>query len=308
MYTMWKSRWFKILVVVLVILAGAYWWLVINSEPASSQFSLDIAEMRHLANSLPGDKPTEIRTEQIASFRFPAAALMAGDSWTMQSMPASSYQLVYPDGHSIVIDSAMNAEQAKAMGTTNGFDSAAYDRMSQAMRRASLILITHEHPDHLGGVAANAGAPQVMQALRLTRQQVENIDRAKPVVFPPSALSGYKPLEYDRIAAVAPGVVLIRAPGHTPGSQLVFVRTADRKEVLFLGDVAWHLRNVEWVKERPRLLTMSMKEDRTQVLSELAALHDLSQADSTIYLVPGHDGDVIASLIRLKVLVHGFKE
>jgi glyoxylase-like metal-dependent hydrolase (beta-lactamase superfamily II) len=305
---MWKSRWFKILVVVLVILAGAYWWLIVNSEPPSSEFTLDIAEMRHLANSLPGDKPAEIRTEQIASFRFPAAALMAGDSWTMQSMPASSYQLVYPDGHTIVIDSAMNADQAKAMGTTNGFDSAAYERMSQAMRRASLILITHEHPDHLGGVAANAGAPQVMQALRLTRQQVENIDRANPVAFPPSALNGYKPLEYDRIAAIAPGVVLIRAPGHTPGSQLIFVRTADRKEVLFLGDVAWHLRNIEWVRERPRLLTMSMKEDRSQVLSELAALHDLSQADPTIYLVPGHDGDVIASLIRLKVLVHGFKE
>src|SRR5208282_3459564 len=167
---MWKRRWFRILLAVLVILGGAYWWLVMESHvPSGGQFTLDIPEIRRLANSLPGDKPTEIRVEQIASFRFPAAALMAGDSWTMQSMPASAYQLVYPD-HTIVIDSAMDAQQAAAMGTTNGFDSAAYGRMSQGLRSASLVLITHEHPDHLGGAAANAGDPHVMQALRLTRQ------------------------------------------------------------------------------------------------------------------------------------------
>jgi glyoxylase-like metal-dependent hydrolase (beta-lactamase superfamily II) len=307
MEPMWKRPWFKILVLVLVILAGAFWWLVLESDlPTDRNFTLDIAELRQLANSMPGSKPTEIRVEQVASFRFPAAALMAGDSWTMQSMPASSYQLIYPD-RTIIIDSAMNQEQAKAMGTTNGFDSAAYDRMSQGMRSASMILITHEHPDHLGGVAAIAAQPGVMQALRLTREQVVNIEGAKPVVFPPSTLSGYQPLAYDRVLAVAPGVVLIKSPGHTPGSQIVFVRTANRNEIFFLGDVAWHLRNVEWVRERPRLLTMAMKEDRNQVMEELVALHELSQADPKIYFVPGHDGEVIADLIQQKVLIRGFK-
>jgi glyoxylase-like metal-dependent hydrolase (beta-lactamase superfamily II) len=290
-----------------VILAGALWWLVLESDlPTDRNFTLDIAELRQLANSMPGDKPAEIRVEQIASFHFPAAALMAGDSWTMQTMPASAYQLVYPD-RTIVIDSAMSQDQAKAMGTTNGFDSAAYERMSQGLRSASMILITHEHPDHLGGVAAVAGQPGVMQALRLTREQVLNLDRANPVVFPQAALSGFKPLAYDRVLAVAPGVVLIKSPGHTPGSQIVFVRTANRNELFFLGDVAWHLRNVEWVRELPRLLTMAMKEDRNQVLEELAALHELSQADPKIYFVPGHDGDVLASLIQQKVMIRGFK-
>ena len=66
-------------------------------------------------------------------------------------------------------------------------------------------------------------------------------------------------------------------------------------------------RNVDLVRERPRLLTMSMKEDRNQVMEELAALHELAQADPKIYFVPGHDGEVIADLVQQRVLIHGFK-
>jgi glyoxylase-like metal-dependent hydrolase (beta-lactamase superfamily II) len=156
-------------------------------------------------------------------------------------------------------------------------------------------------------VAAIAGDAHVMQALRLTREQVVNIDGAKPVVFPQSALNGYQPIAYDRVMTVAPGVVLIKSPGHTPGSQIVFVRTANRNELFFLGDVAWNHRNVDLVRERPRLLTMAMNEDRNQVMEELAALHELAQADPKIYFVPGHDGEVIASLIQDRVLIRGFK-
>src|SRR5579863_3945321 len=89
---MWKQRWFHILVLVLVILAGAFFWLVMESDPLGEKpFTLDIAAIRHLANSMPGEKPSEIRVERIASFTFPAAAMMAGDSWTKQTLPASSY-------------------------------------------------------------------------------------------------------------------------------------------------------------------------------------------------------------------------
>ncbi len=302
---MWKRRWFHVLILALVFIGGAFYWLVMESDPLGEKpFSLDIAAIRHLANSMPGDKPSEIRVERIASFTFPAAAIMAGDSWTQQTLPANSYQLVFPD-RTIVIDSAMSQEQANAMGTTSGFDDAAYERMSKGLRAASLILITHEHPDHLGGAAAIA--PQVIAQLRLTRQQVDNLDRSDPVTFPKAALSGYQPLEYDRAMAVAPGVVVIRSPGHTPGSQIIFVRTANRNEVLFLGDVAWHIANVREVRERPRLLTMAMREDRSEVMGELAALHGLSLAEPQIAIVPGHDGQVIDDLVEQKVMIHGFK-
>ena len=49
--------------------------------------------------------------------------------------------------------------------------------------------------------------------------------------------SAFRTIDYDRLYAVAPGVVLVSAPGHSPGSQLVYVRLADYREVLLVGDL-----------------------------------------------------------------------
>ena len=32
--------------------------------------------------------------------------------------------------------------------------------------------------------------------------------------------------------------------GYTPGSQMVYVKRADGREILFLGDVAWQMSNI----------------------------------------------------------------
>jgi glyoxylase-like metal-dependent hydrolase (beta-lactamase superfamily II) len=112
---------------------------------------------------------------------------------------------------------------------------------------------------------------------------------------------------YDQYQAIAPGVVLIKAPGHTPGSQMVYVQTANGAELLLIGDVAWHSRNIELQRERARLMTMVfIKEDRRAVFGQLAALKRLHEAQPAIHIVPGHDGPVIESLIAAGVLKRGF--
>jgi glyoxylase-like metal-dependent hydrolase (beta-lactamase superfamily II) len=86
--------------------------------------------------------------------------------------------------------------------------------------------------------------------------------------------------------------------GHTPGSQMVYVQTADGKEFLFIGDVAWHFRNIEAQRERPRFATQFIiGEDRAAVFGELSALHRLHEAEPRINIVPGHDGEAVGRLI-----------
>src|SRR6185436_13319202 len=104
------------------------------------------------------------------------------------------------------------------------------------------------------------------------------------------------PLRYDDLLAIAPGVVLIKAPGHTPGSQMVFVQLADGRELLFLGDVSWRLQNIADVRERPLFMTLVIGEDRDAVIGEFQALHQLMEAEPSIKLVPGHDGPAIQAL------------
>ena len=111
----------------------------------------------------------------------------------------------------------------------------------------------------------------------------------------------------EGIQPIAPGVVLVKAPGHTPGSQMVYVRRADGHELLFIGDVSWRLMNLEQVRERPLFMTTIIGENREQVLGEFQALHELMQAEPAIAVVPGHDAPAVAALVAAGVLQQGFQ-
>jgi glyoxylase-like metal-dependent hydrolase (beta-lactamase superfamily II) len=222
-------------------------------------------------------------------------------------MPASSYQLVYAD-RTVIIDTACDEAQVAASGAPlTGFDGKAYKRMSAALATASLIVITHEHMDHIGGLAGQANLGQLLAVTRLTKEQVDHPERMTPVTWPKGALDDYKPLEYERYAAMAPGVVLIKAPGHSPGSQMVYVERADGTEYLFLGDVAWHRRNIDVLQQRARLMTWLIDEDRDAVMLQLAELKHLTETEPKLELMPGHDAKELERFTSNGLLVRGFK-
>ncbi len=280
----------------LVIVGAAYYWFIVESHiPAGAEYALDIGEVRRLAGTFPGDKAMAIEVEKIGVFKPPATFVVAGDGWKPTDLPVYSYRVVYPQT-SVIVDTALSKEAGG--DSLDSFDAAAFARMQAAMAQASIILVTHEHSDHIGGLATHPNLAAVLPATKLTREQIANPAALQPTKFPEHALDGYVPLEYQKYDAVAPGMVLIKSPGHTPGSQMVYVQTADGKEYLFIGDVAWHFRNIEVQRERPRFATQFIiKEDRAAVFGQLVALHRLHAAEPGINIVPGHDGEAVGRLI-----------
>jgi glyoxylase-like metal-dependent hydrolase (beta-lactamase superfamily II) len=302
----WVRNILLALCAVLLIASAAYYWFIVESHvPGGAEFALDIGEVRRLAGAASGDRAISIEVERIGLFKPPAAFVVAGDGWKPSDLPVYSYRVVYLHT-SVIIDTALNKELGG--DSLDSFDAAAFARMQAAMAQSSLILVTHEHSDHIGGLTTHPNLAAELAASKLTREQIGNPAAMLPAKFPDHALDGYVALDYQKYEAVAPGMVLIKSPGHTPGSQMVYVQTADGTEFLFLGDVAWHLRNIELQRERPRFVTqLTIKEDRAAVFGELVALHGLHETEPRINIVPGHDGAAVEQMIAAGVMKPRFE-
>ena len=96
-----------------------------------------------------------------------------------------------------------------------------------------VVVNTHLHFDHCGGNHLFAGKPIYVQARELNDARTQPDYTIPEWVDSPGVT--YTPVqgEFDLL----PGIRLLAAPGHTPGSQLVVVENADGVAVI-VGDTA----------------------------------------------------------------------
>jgi glyoxylase-like metal-dependent hydrolase (beta-lactamase superfamily II) len=287
------ARFFKIagaIVAGLIVLALLIVAFVLQGPPIPdhSNYQLDLATLRKLADQTPGGKPEHLNAAAVAEAYPRAALFLGGIRFDRYHVVFPSYQILYDDGSMIIVDAPPGqAFWSARMG--GEFDTANYEDEQAALSKARAILITHEHADHLGGIAESPALPSFADHLILTREQRNDDKWLKANKFPENVRSELHPLDYDHYCPFAPGVVLIKAPGHTPGSQIIYVHLAGRAEYLLIGDVAWDMEQVSTPKCRPRLAEMGMGENGEQVTSELRTLHDLAAANPDVHIVVSHD-------------------
>ena len=282
-----------ILAVVLVMVGLPYYWLLIDNRAGDAQPKpISIAQLRQAAAALPGAAPTAVEVELVTFRRLPGDLFAAGSGIKRRLIGVMVWRLPIPGKGPLVIDSALDAAAAKQMGMEQ-FKPDAWQRAVTALGEASMILITHEHADHLGGVVSQ-GRRDVLDRTLFNPQQLPGNRWTDLLTWPAPPLP-QPAITGPAIRPVAPGVVVIPAPSHTAGSQMVYVRLADGREYLFTGDIATLAQNWQEQRARSRLIgDWLAPEDRGEVYAWLKTIAALKAAAPGLVVLPGHDFEWIA--------------
>jgi glyoxylase-like metal-dependent hydrolase (beta-lactamase superfamily II) len=303
-------KWLIGLGVVLAVVAGAFWYFLLDaSAPARAEGTFDLAAYRALvANDAPETLPTEVRVEFVGSSVNPGFAAVAGDFSGDKTFAYVSFQIIAPDGATI-IDGAVDADTLSLMSEGAGqFDQAAYERVLTAEENAARVMITHEHLDHVMAIARHPRPEAIAPHLALTAPQIAGLPEHAPGGVLAPAIANAAPIDLATPTRLAPGIVAVSAPGHSPGTILIYARTTAR-EYLFIGDIAWLMASVEQARGRPRLIRAflpGVDPDRPAVLRQLRALHDIAAAEPELVIVPAHDDAYLRTLVANGALHAGF--
>ena len=288
------TRRLNLILLLLIVVIGApyYWFLLDNSGATLPAKSIGIAQLRQLAAAIPGEAPYAVEVERPAFRRIPGNLMVAGSGIKRKLVGYMAFRLLVRGGRPVMIESGITATVAAAAGAEQ-FNISAQARVDHQMDLAGMILVTHEHPDHLGALAAHGGTA-LLQAAWLNPRQLPPAPLAAELAWrgplPSPRLNGAVP------QAVAPGIVVIPAPNsHTPGSQMIFVRLADGHELLFAGDNSSFAQNWQQLRGRSRLVeTWFAPENRAEVFAWLKTIRALKAQSPGLLVVPGHDWEWLA--------------
>jgi glyoxylase-like metal-dependent hydrolase (beta-lactamase superfamily II) len=274
---------------VLCVAFGFHYYAYDGELPKTTTYVIDMEEIRRLAAAPTSDLPLHVTFAKISDNTFPAVILVAGDGFDDAVISRYSFQIVYPSGH-VVLETGMTREQSTYFEGGN-FYAAAFERAMTAMETADLIIATHEHLDHIGALTVHPKLREIADKVLITREQLDWAEKLQGATFPDWFVADYEPLEFDDLYRAAPGLVLIKSAGHTPGSLMAFVAFADGTEALFVGDIVHAMANVTREIARPRFMSdFIIGEDRPALLDQIRALVDLQASEPALRFVVSHDG------------------
>lgn len=210
------------------------------SVPLHNRFKLGAFEVTTLlAGTRTGENPQETFGTNASPEDF--AALSAANFLpTDKSQNFFTPTVVNTGTELVLFDTGLSAEGTLAALTAAGL----------APEQVDVVVITHMHGDHVGGLMGDAGATFANAAFVTGAAEHNHWMGAGNETFDAKV----RPLN-DRFSflddggAVAPGITAIAAPGHTPG-HMAYRIDSGGKSLVLIADAAnhpvWSLAHPEW--------------------------------------------------------------
>lgn len=265
-----------------------------------------LAQTRAAAMAIPGALPTQINYLKYASSIRKWSEVVEGGSEDPCTMARTAFQVEFADGW-IMVDAGMDRavhhffEKEKPQP----FDDTAAAKVARAVQLSKLILITHEHGDHVAGAIRNAN-DQLPPKTILTRDQADRLinDPQMPEIkLDENRSKQYIIASFESVLPVAPGVVLIKAPGHTDGEIMIYTKLQNGREYLFTGDISWCYKGIAERKQKPKSERERVGENADLVGQQLNWIHERLQEDKMTILV-SHD-DIMLPQFAASGLIGG---
>lgn len=277
------------------------------------EITVDVANAQHFDDKLidrvriasrmvPGQAPIEVRFQPFAYYSGPMFL------W-VENAPADAvpgvigvFQIRYHDGW-IIVDGGATKEM---ISWKVEYSDEEYALVGEALRSAKLVVATHEHADHIAGIVRGPWSSELARRALLTFEQLDGLMKEPDhpgIRISPEYAEGFMSVKYKELLPISPGMVLIKAAGHTSGSQIVYVRLDSGAEILLVGDVVWVVAALDTGSQRPPEVSASLGEDRHALAMQIQWLQRMREAGLSV--IAAHDALALDQRIAAGVIDDG---
>jgi glyoxylase-like metal-dependent hydrolase (beta-lactamase superfamily II) len=175
--------------------------------------------------------------------------------------------------------------------------------------RLSGILLTHAHWDHMSGIPDFPGLPVLIsprdRAAFYRNDMFGNFRGSfrefpfnwRDLSFESGPYLGF-PRHHDLYRDGS--IVCVPAPGHTPGSVIVFVTLPNRVRYALVGDLVWQREGLTRRVERPLPIRLLGDFDAEGNRQNIQRMVSIMRRIPDLIVVPSHDQHAFAEMGRLR--------
>ena len=239
--------------------------------------------------------------------RTAAFARRGGSPWERWESVSNAVLVEHPQGD-VLIDVGFGRDiraQLRAMplffrlATDLEQSRPAADRLTATgydFKRLRFILLTHAHWDHVSGVPDFPNVPVLVTAAEHRFIYASGFPNAPARTIDPKRYQDYgfdggRYLGFEQSHDLYGdgSIVIVPAPGHTPGSVVVFVTLPSGARYAFVGDLVWELEGLAEREQRPWLEARVLGEDPSAVQDSMRRLNAIVTRYPQMKIVASHD-------------------